>query len=193
MLKRKHKKTTFNALYLSAVVVLLAIFLVGFQTMVFGTKVDATAARCAVSGAGGGVGSCFKDDGTPLFPVANEPNGPQPNHCYEVRNSSFGLLYFDVGCDQLPFNQNVHVVRCADGSLQNGTQDQTPEQICENNGGVMPSGESNKVEVDCKDPDIKASNCGIIRYILQFTNALSALVGVVVVSISIQLAHHFVG
>ncbi len=47
--------------------------------------------------------------------------------------------------------------------------------------GSRAVGEEDDFEGDCTDPNIEESNCGIIRYLIVIVNALSALVGLVIV------------
>lgn len=103
----------------------------------------------------GAVGSCFQANGSRYYVVADNsdknPN-PEKGHCYTVRDThAFGFAYYNADCSIPPFNVNSTT---------------TPFQ---------------PLKADCKEAVLTKSNCAIVRYIFLFINALSALVGVVVI------------
>ncbi len=79
----------------------------------------------------------------------------------------------------------AETIKCADGTVKNvGESDSgNLDGLCAANGGVKPgeTAESEAITVDCTEADVDASNCGIVRYLLDFINGLSAIVGIVIV------------
>jgi len=156
-------------------ILIIAVF--SLTVVLWSPRAEAAAPKCSVQSFGGGNGGIVDCDSS--IPVSDSSNGIQPDHCYELQTTSFGPVYFNMPCDQLPFNQDIQSVRCADGTTQHGTISHTKAQICKNNGGVW--GDSSAARVDCKVEPTTADNCGIIKYILIFTDTLAAAAGIVIV------------
>lgn len=175
MFNTKHKKSLQKGhrthLY-GVAILIVAVF--SLTVALWSPRAEAAAPICSVQSLGGGNGGIVDCDSS--HPVSDSSNGIQPDHCYELRPTRLGSVYFDMPCDQLPFNQDIQSVRCADGTTQHGTISQTQAQICKNNGGV-----SYTANVDCKEEPTTADNCGIIKYILIFTDTLAVATGIVIV------------
>ena len=90
------------------------------------------------------------------------------------------LLGVEADCSKPPFTQSGKVVRCNDGTFQNGDTNDSNSDICRNNGGFTAGGSNVFENADCKEENLNSGNCNIVRYLNMFINILSVLVGIVV-------------
>lgn len=149
----------------------------------------------------GAAGPCVDSSGNKLYPVVdNADNSPQPEkgHCYMVKSSAFGFVYYNVDCSVPPFNVNWQSVTCGDGSVQTGAQKFgtttiTADMLCKGHGGIekisvttpVPTVDAIGFKEDCQAASLNKGNCHIIGWLVIFINTLSALVGIVVIIVLI--------
>lgn len=85
----------------------------------------------------------------------NGNSHPELGHCYTVKKTGYGPLYFNASCVDPPFNAYA------------------------------------SAEVDCNDKNLNESNCRILYYLVRIINVLSAMVGLVIVSVIIVAGIQF--
>ncbi|MGZ6004948.1 MAG: hypothetical protein ACXWLH_02240 [Candidatus Saccharimonadales bacterium] len=98
-----------------------------------------------------------------IVPGNGENGNPEVGHCYTYKDGGiYGPLYIDADCTGAPFNISSTALKHQDAP------------------------------VDCNGSDIKANaqvgsdqHCGILDYLVKAINVLSALVGLVVISVII--------
>lgn len=114
-------------------------------------------------------------------------SGPQDNACYVSTSTGSHQTYTQASnCAELASQSASNQQRCEEsgGTWENSRCGECPSDSTSNGVTCTGSGVGNNPSGDCNvapGEPLNQSNCGIIKYIVVFTKALSALVGIVIV------------
>jgi hypothetical protein len=182
----KNKTSIHRILFASALFVSVLFFSVTFNAVAKAAPASCydqsgsltVSVPCGPSGGGSSASRTY------LNSSGNSIPSPENDKCYVNTTSGSHVTYREYGgdCSELASQAATDEDRCREsGGEWNGARcEECPRGTTSN--GTVCSGSASPARFsgDCS-ASLEAGNCGITAYILLFTNALSAIVGIVIV------------